>query len=400
MKFYAGIPLPEREIPLRPAGGVKILRENVVMKKQKNSVCPMSSVFVAFLLLLALPACSSQPPASAPSGAALGVMEDELTNSLHTIPHVVMADSNLYYINASANPEEKYTLYTMKVDGSRRRPLLTQEQGLKSFRKIKQDTKTFYPRNIQTVKDGRIIFVCDTLEKAPGGEDTSEVYVCSVDLAGNDMQVVEDMQLKVSDVSSTLDWYLRNDGGTMSYMLKGYMPPIIKDGWRYNLDEKEQLVREKPDGTDRQVLYDKIPVSEFALQDNWIYFTTVHNDCIYRMSIYGESGSPLKDPLDSGRKYHRFRVYGEWIYYLTNVNSIEGFLPTAFRRLKTDGSADELIPTKYYLYSFQIIEGQVFYTYEVPDKTSPRLDMPYYLRCMNLDGTGDRAIDTPQKEKR
>ncbi len=337
-------------------------------------------------------------PHPAPSAEPLPAEYSKLDgsqNNYGTYPNIVETDAGLFYINAASLTEDGNNLYRIDPDGGNRTAILTLEQGTRLYKKTRRNAIVFQPQNVLYVKDGLIYFICQTRERVEGsfGQFHGE-YICSIDFKGKDLKVVEEL-VKPGDQQRFDEWRFEHYENFFSYYkVQGVSIPIVADGWEFTLEDGK-IMKRKPNGSAEALVIADPEIYRFTVQNGWIYFEKVNQNGIFRITTDGKGLTRVGDTDNFFHELSGFTVVGDWIFYLgENKETREQSL----HRLKTDGSEDVEIVTQLRPYSFQIVNGRLFYnTVAISkrlDNGAVMYEVNWNLRVMNLDGTGDRAIDT------
>lgn len=319
---------------------------------------------------------------------------DGLDNSTGAFPHIARTGSTLFYINRKDDPRAGFTLYRMGLDGSKRKFMLTDAQCLKLFKKSKKNAVAVGMMNILYIKDKRIFFLCMTVESI-SKVNKNTVYILSIDYAMKNLKIEKQLK-KPDDQQKFWDWFIANSGETMTknIALRGFRLPIVQDDWMYytnderhpnQTNQERHLYKSQLDGSEEKLLFGS-PVDRFIVQGEWVYFEKRDTTGIYRISVNGGTESKIGDVNNTDHIFPGFVVLGDWIYYNEQDEKTKVY---SMHKLKIDGSENVMIPTKFSPYSFQIINNQIFYN----TIGNANAKGSWNLRVMNLDGTGDRAID-------
>lgn len=333
-------------------------------------------------------------PSADPLPADYSLLDGSQSN-YGSYPNIVETDAGLFYINAASKTEDGNNLYRIDPDGGNRTAIMTLEQGTRLYKNINGNAIVFQPPNILYVKDSRIYFICQTREfvEDRGTDEFHGEYICSIDFNGKDLKVIEEI-VKPGDQQNFTVWRIENYENFIAYMkVRGFRRPINTDGWEF-IYEEGRILRRKPDGSAATLVIADPDIYRFLVHNGWEYFEKLRQNGIFRITIDGKGLTRVGDTDNFFHEFSGFTAVGDWIFYIGENKQTREY---SLHRVKVDGSEAIEIVTQLRPYTFQIINGRIFYNTIAVSKRSDdgsvMYEVNWNLRVMNLDGTGDRAID-------
>lgn len=174
---------------------------------------------------------------------------------------------------------------------------------------------------------------------------------------------------------------VKNNGKKTEKIIDGEMYELnIVDNYIYCIEHNENenrndLIRIKTNGKNRQTLATDIDERQIVATDKWVYY--FKSDILYRVKLNGTDREKVSD-----KEISYYQIDGNWIYYIYKTDNSQYYIA----KMKLNGEKTERIAKANENEEYETLYikgGKIYY---ITSKANDNYDYEYSLYKMNKDG--------------